>query len=145
VDAKELLSAFGVEDVEGNYALTHGDLGVRWHFLPGRVLVPYADVAVSSRRVSTEIEGEDGQGNPVEGELKMTGGVGFAVGGGVQYFFKPNLALDTQLKLNFGGSFDKAEFDGDEIQGFEDTSASSARLFVGVSWYPMANRMSGRR
>ena len=65
-------------------------------------------------------------------------GSGFSFGGGFLYFFNPKWALDVGLNVTTG-EFDTVKFDNISISGFE-IDATSARLKVGVTWFPMSGR-----
>lgn len=115
--------------VPGDYSLVHGDLGVRFSF-PGanRSLVPYANLAVSMRDASVEVLGED---------ISLRG-PGVTVGGGIQYFFNPKLALDANLQFT-AGKFTEAEALGVKIdldKFSEVENSNSARINVGIRFYP---------
>lgn len=115
--------------VPGDYTLVHGDLGVRFSF-PGanRSLVPYANLAVSMRDASVEVLGE---------EFSLRG-PGVTVGGGLQYFFNPKLALDANVQFT-AGKFSEAEALGVKIdldKYSEVENSNSARINVGIRFYP---------
>ena len=127
VHEQEALTSSGEK---GEYILGHGDLGLRWHFLAGRRWVPYADVAFTTRQMSGELEQPGGEKEDVE----ITGEGGLSVGGGVQFFVSPRFAVDANLKFS-GGKFTEQKIGSTKTD--IDMSATSSRLFVGISWFPM--------
>lgn len=131
------LSLFGeatvarLSDSEGDAGFSHVDIGVRYAWTGARKWVPSLEAAFTGRGIaSDDVELEPG----VVGDLRITG-AGFTLGGGVQYFFTPKFAVGAQLKWT-GGKFDKYEFDGEEVDGL-DADATSTRVNIGVTWYPM--------
>lgn len=115
--------------IPGDYALIHGDLGARFSFVrDNSSLVPYANVAVSSRDASVEVLGE---------EFTLHG-VGVTLGGGLQYFFTPKLALDANLQFT-AGKFSEAEAAGVKVdldKFAEVKNSNSARVNIGLRFYP---------
>ena len=127
-------------DVEGDeFALLHGDLGARFHFGgPSRAFIPFLDVALTGRAIAVDdLEVDDGQGGTQTVDVEVSGS-GFSFGGGFLYFFNPKWALDVGLKVTTG-EFDTVKFDNISISGLE-IDATSARLKVGVTWFPMSGR-----
>ena len=118
---------FGV--VPGDYALVHGDLGARFSYeSSNHGFVPYANVAVTSRDASVEVLGED----------FSLRGIGLTIGGGMQYFFNPKLALDANVQFT-GGKFSEAEAAGVKVDldKFADVqNSNSARVNLGLRFYP---------
>ena len=134
------LSIFGeatvakLSDDEGDAGFSHVDIGVRYAWTGARKWVPMVEAALTGRAIgSDDVEVSPG----VTGDL-MISGAGFTLGGGVQYFVSPKFALGAQLKWT-GGKFDKYEFDGDEVDGVE-ADATSTRVNIGVTWYPMGGK-----
>jgi opacity protein-like surface antigen len=112
---------------DGDFTLAHGDLGLRYTFLPsGSNLAPYLDVAYSSRIAEDDY-------------VQLTG-FGFSLGGGLQVFLSRPLALDVGLKWT-GGSYDtlKDLRSGQSVTG-NKLDVTSARFTLGLSWFPMLPR-----
>jgi len=119
----------GVEGLEGDFGLAHLELGGRANFyLAGAPVLPYVTVAVGGRGLGAEVE-EDGD----EFDLSLSGGM-VSVGGGVQYFVSPKLALDGGVSVGVG-KFDNIEID-DEDDDIEVDNTTTLRFRAGVNWYP---------
>ncbi|MGV3710924.1 MAG: outer membrane protein [Gemmatimonas sp.] len=74
----------------------------------------------------------------VLGEEASLRGPAFTVGGGVQYFFNPKLALDAGVQFT-AGKFSEAEALGVKIdldKYAEVKNSNSARVSVGLRFYP---------
>lgn len=127
-------------DAEGEtFALVHGDIGARFHFGgPTRAFIPFLDVGFTGRAIAVDdLEVDDGQGGFTTVDAEISGS-GLSFGGGFLWFFNPKWALDVGLKLTTG-EFDTVKFDNISISGFE-LDATSARLMVGITWFPMSAR-----
>jgi opacity protein-like surface antigen len=111
---------------DGERALVHFDIGGRFNFgSTASALRPYVNAAITG-----VAEGE-GEGD----EAVVLSGGAFSVGGGLQYFFSPKLALDAGLTGSFGEFTQIAV--GDETEEIdEDFKFTTARLQLGVSWHP---------
>lgn len=108
----------------GDYAYGFFDLGAQFNFRSGaHALVPYIDVALSGQAAILDVAGDD---------LTFSG-AGLSFGGGVKYFVSPVLALDGALTVT-RGSFNEAEYLGDRET--LDVTTNSARIGLGISWYP---------
>ena len=122
-----------VEGLEGTFGLAQFALGGRASFpLVTSPLMPYATVAVGQRALGAEVEDEDGD----ETDLTFSGFT-FDVGGGVQYFLSPKLAIDGGLNVGFG-KFGKLEIDDDD-NDIDVDNTTAIRLRVGVSFFPMGS------
>ncbi len=124
---------FDVEDaeVEGQWEMGHGDLGVRFHFANSlRSWVPYLQIALSGRAVG--VEDAVVEGTP-ETEVSFYGGA-LSLGGGIMFYFNETLAADLQF-IGSGGRFTEVEVDNVTIQDLE-IDATSARLNIGIAWWP---------
>jgi opacity protein-like surface antigen len=121
-----------VDGLSDEYALGHFDIGTRVHFRsPAAQVVPYGLLAFSGRAAGTQIE--DTQFGDVDVEIS---GTGFTFGGGVQVFFNPKVALDLGLAIT-AGSFTEFKVDGDTFDDDFSEKATSARLNVGLSFWPV--------
>lgn len=125
--------AFDVEnpELEGEWAMAHVDLGVRYNFANSlRRWVPFLDAAIGARAVSVDDATSDGAD---VGTLTFNGGA-LSVGGGISFFVSQTFALETLVKFT-GGKFEEIEV-GDVAVRNLDIDASSFRLKLGVSWWP---------
>jgi opacity protein-like surface antigen len=114
---------------EDQYALAHFDLGLRYSFgSTASQLRPFLSGAVSGRAASFDLGSE--------GTLDVRGS-GFTGGGGLEYFVRPNLAIEGGLSFSFG-EFDEGRLDGSEWVDLEDEALemNTTRLDLGVSWHP---------
>jgi opacity protein-like surface antigen len=114
--------------------LGHVDLGLRYTFgSTASKLRPYLNAAVGAAALVQEIEDED---TGETGDLSLSGGA-FTLGGGVQYFFSPRLALDAAIQGS-AGKFTQLSFDGDDVdlEDDEQFSFNTARVQVGLTWHP---------
>jgi opacity protein-like surface antigen len=130
------LSAVSLDDDEGgeDIVLAHFDLLARYSFAnAARAFVPYIEAGFNGRALAQDDADVDGE----IGDLSLTGS-GLSLGGGVQYFMTPKWALNANLKWT-NGEFNEVEFENVSISGL-DIDATTTRLTLGVTWYPMANR-----
>jgi opacity protein-like surface antigen len=119
---------------ESSYGLGHFDLGVRVSFAnPQRALVPYVNAAFTARSASAEVT----DGNE-SADISITGPA-FTIGGGVQYFFSPRLALDAGLQLS-SGKFNKVKLNGESADIPDADNSTTGRLNVGIKFYPQRAR-----
>jgi hypothetical protein len=124
---------FDVEnpELEGEWAMAHVDLGLRYNFANSlRRWVPFLDAAIGVRAVSVEdatSEGED------VGKVTFSGGA-FSLGGGVSFFTSEKFAVETLVKFT-GGTFEQVDVGDVSVRNL-DIDASSFRFKVGVSWWP---------
>ncbi len=118
-------------DSDDAYTLSHVDLGVRFNFGAGRRTVPYANLAFGYRAARVEV-GRRGS------EIEYSGG-GLTLGGGVQYFLSPALALDGGLQVTLG-TFTDVRVNNVIVEDRLDVESASVRLGFGLSWFPMRPR-----
>lgn len=124
----------GSDDEEAT--LGHFDIALRYAFTgQSRRVVPFLELGYSG--VAVRQDDAALEGVPGTGELTLTG-AGFTLGGGIQYYVSPKVALGVGLKWTTG-ELDTAEFEGEKIEGL-GIDATSTRLNLGVTWYPMAGR-----
>jgi len=124
---------FDVEnaEVEGQWEMGHGDIGVRFHFANSlRSWVPYLQAALSGRAVG--VEDAVVNGTP-ETDVGFYGGA-FSLGGGIMFYFNETFAADLQL-IGTGGRFTEMKIDNVTIEGFE-IDATSGRFNIGILWWP---------
>ena len=128
------LSSTKVDVEGGDYGLGQIDLGTRVNFVRGASrLVPFADLALSFRGISTDLE-DATTGETAEFEASSTG---LTLGGGARYFMNSQWAFDGGLQYTLG-KYGDAKLAGESLEGEVDGNA--LRLNVGFSWYPMARR-----
>lgn len=130
VDAATIEYDEELESNEDGYTAVTADLGVRMNFgNEGMKLRPYINAAFSGLALGEEFE--------LAGEnvTSTVSGGGLTVGGGLQYFFSRNLALDVGLQATQGAFTDVAVDDEDEEldQGIAYTTS---RVQLGVTWHP---------
>jgi hypothetical protein len=122
-------SAAAMQSDGESWLLSHGDLGVRYHFAAaGRRFVPFIDGAFTGW---SGLQDDADFGNQT-GELEISG-TGFTLGGGFLYLFGPRMALNAQLKFT-NGEFNKVRFENVSIDGL-DIDATSVRLNFGLTWF----------
>lgn len=130
VDAAEIEYDEELETDEDSYTAIMADIGVRMNFgNEGMKLRPYINAAFSGLAL-----GEEGEFAGEELTTVISGG-GLTVGGGLQYFFSQNLALDVGLQATQGAFTDIAVDDENEELD-EGIAFSSSRIQLGVTWHP---------
>jgi opacity protein-like surface antigen len=130
------LAGAEMEDDPDEFALVHLDLLARFNFRSGHAFVPFLEGGFSVRAAAQD-DVEIGNGSPQTGDLEISGGA-FTVGGGAHYFVTPSVAFTASLQIS-SGEFSTVKFDNVSIDGFE-IDATSARLNLGVTMYPMRQR-----
>lgn len=115
------------EDLDdGEYDLATADLALRFSFGgTAQKLRPYVTTGFTG-----VVMGDEGDGL----ELSTSGG-GITLGGGLEYFLTPSLALDAALNVTTG-SFTTVELDGDEEDLDAGIGFNHGRLQLGVTWHP---------
>lgn len=113
----------------GTYTLDQAFLAGRFHFNSQMSLFrPYVEAGIAGRGISTEVMGV---------QVDATG-LGFGIGGGLQWYFTRTAAVDLGLRY-ITGSFSEWKANGQSVQvGSLDAVSTTVR--VGLTWYPMANR-----
>jgi hypothetical protein len=129
---------FANTDYDGaTFGLGHIEAGVRANLPLGTTTtVPYVGASIGRRslgaRVYDAVE---------ERDYDMTlSGMSYGIGGGVEHFFSPTMALDLGLSANFG-RFDKYAADGEKETG-DVNGSRTIRMRVGVTWRPGARGRS---
>lgn len=116
----------------GDYGLGHADLAGRFSIAnPASALVPYLELGVSS--IALVDEDED------TGEDVTVSGTGFTGAAGLNYFFSPKLALDANLRFS-KGELDTIKIGGDSQTVDDGVEVTTARLNIGISWFPGGGR-----
>lgn len=116
---------------------SHVDLGVRLHLAGGRRRwVPYGDLALTFWRVNDVIENGEPTG------AHFTSAPTLSVGGGLAIYLSESWAVDVNVKAA-RGAFRDVPVGGHSAGGTKrrssaplDLDAASARLGVGLSWWP---------
>jgi hypothetical protein len=120
----------GIDGVDGNFGLVHFEIGARLNLpIAGSRALPYALASFSGRAVGAEVRDDFGDRTDVS-----LSGTALGVGGGVQFFLSPGLALDTGARLGYG-KFGRIKVDGDE-EDIDVDRSTTTRLHVGLNWYP---------
>ena len=135
-----ILDASGarISSLDGDYDLGHVDIGGRWHFVNRSAFVPFAEIGYAGR-IATKQGAilSDEAGNTYTGDLSILGG-GVSLGGGLEYFVTPGIALGGAFKWT-SGQFTQVKFDNVTVDGLE-LDATSARFNMGFTWYPMGGK-----
>jgi hypothetical protein len=121
----------------GEFQLSHGDLLARFSFARGtRSWVPYLEVGAGGRTATI-----DNFQNPESGEVGELEifGPAFSIGGGLQWYVAPSVAIDLGLRLT-AGEFTSIKFENVTIEDVLELDATSTRIALGVNWYPMTSR-----
>jgi hypothetical protein len=130
VDVAAIEYAEGEDASEDAYAAVTADLGVRMNFGNESLkLRPYVNAAFSGFAVVETIV-VAGQ----EYDAVLSGG-GLTVGGGLQYFFLPSLAVDLGLQAT-QGAFTDVAVDEEEDELEQGIAFTTSRFQLGVSWHP---------
>lgn len=133
-----LADASGAVLNDEEHVLVHFDLLGRFNFTnPGRAWVPFVDAGISAR-----IAGQDDAAVLVDDEtqtvdLEMSGG-GLTVGGGLEYYLTPAIALGASVRWTVG-EFSTVKFNNVDVDGFK-LDATTTRLDLRVTWRPMKSR-----
>jgi opacity protein-like surface antigen len=134
------LSGAAISTDVGDVGLGHAELGARWHFAnEARALVPFLEVGFAGRAVvQDDMLYYDDFGNPYSGDFSLSG-TGVSFGGGLQYHVTPTMALGASLKWSVG-DFTTVTLDDVSVDGL-DMGATTARLNLGFTWYPVAGSL----
>ena len=123
-------------DAFDKVTLAHVDYGVRLHLANSRRWVPYGDLALTFWPVSDVLK------NGKQTTTDFSGLPTFSLGGGLAVYLSEAWALDVNFKWG-KGYFKDVEVDNildggtsEHLHKFLDIHAESARLTVGVSWWP---------
>lgn len=112
----------------GTYTLGHLDLGIRMHFQSAlSPIVPFLQFGVSGRSASMT--------DPVSGSTSTGTGGGVFAGGGLNMHMTPSVALSGAVTWAYG-SFSNFSVDGNTVGGQQPVDANSARLQLGIVWFP---------
>ena len=116
-------------------AFGHVDVGLRYAWTgPTRRWVPSLEMAYTGRGVAqSRALLEDGDPHDV-----VLTGKGVTFGAGMQFYATPKLALGAAFKWT-RGEFDKFAVDDESVDDVK-IDAASARVNLGITWYPFAGR-----
>jgi hypothetical protein len=115
----------------GTYGLAHFEVGGRANIPIGSPkAVPYVTVSLGRRALAARVTDED-SGEQFDSSLS---GTMYAVGGGMQWFLSPRLALDGGVELGMG-TFDHTKDQAGD-HGLQVNGSSTSRLRFGVNWHP---------
>jgi len=114
----------------GTFGLAQFAIGARANIpLNNARTIPYVSASIANRVLAATATNDYGD----TGDVEMSGR-GFVLGGGIEHFFSPHMALDAGVEYA-SGSFDRYKTpDGD----FTDRNGNSTnlRLRLGVNWRP---------
>jgi len=115
----------------GSFGLAHFEIGARMNLpMNNPRTTPYLSASIGHRALAAQVTDENtGEKFP----FSMSGQM-YAVGGGVQHFMSPHLALDAGVEYATG-SFSRFKDDRSEWDA-QINSSTSLRLRVGVNWRP---------
>lgn len=123
-------------DAFDKVTFAHVDYGVRLHLANSSRWVPYGDLALTFWPVSDVLK------NGKQTTTDFSGLPSFSLGGGLAIYLSEAWALDVNFKLG-KGYFKDVEVDNilaggtsEHLHKFLDIHAESARLTVGISWWP---------
>lgn len=127
-------------DVDGEeFTVAHFDVALRYAFTgQTRRFVPFLELGYSGRAAAQEdVTFFLDDGSTVTGDLELSG-TGFTFGGGLQYYVSPKVAIGAGVKWTTG-EFDTVKFDDVSVSDL-GIDAMSARVNLGLTWYPMGGR-----
>jgi hypothetical protein len=118
-------------DFGGYWSMVHADLGARYNFANSlRRWVPFLEAAFGVRGVSVD---DATVGGESVGRLNFSGGA-FSLGGGISFFVKEKLAVETLTKWS-SGTFQQIEVRNVTVNNL-DIDAKSFRFKLGLAWWP---------
>ncbi len=124
--------AVAIEDLDGDFGLTHLEAGARYSFpIERSKFMPYVGAWVGRRSLSTTL---DDFVTGASSDLSLSG-MAAGASGGVQMFVSPKLALDGGLSVGMG-KMGNIKLDGQSqpTQNLENTTTT--RIRFGANWYP---------
>ena len=118
-------------DFGGYWSMVHADLGARYNFANSlRRWVPFIEAAFGVRGV--DVDDATVNGDSV-GHLNFSGGA-FSLGGGISFFVKEKLAIETLTKWS-SGTFQQVRLQNVQFNNL-DIDAKSFRFKLGLAWWP---------
>ena len=129
------MAKIDLEDGSGDFGLTQFDIGARYSFLQvSPKFQPFVLGSLTQRSMAADVD----LGTGDEQELVISG-LGYSLGGGVDYAFSSKVSFNGTVKYTMG-KFSKAEVDGEEADEFGDIDANGMRLMLGVTFRPFQGR-----
>ena len=125
-------ASYAQEFAWNNYRHQRSTLGAAYYFgATLRKFRPFVKAGISFNELAVDPVTFDGF---LFSELKMNG-VGVLAGGGVHYFFKPNMSLSASAAFNFG-SYASSKFSGEKLTFFgEKPDFTITTIDIGLSYY----------
>jgi hypothetical protein len=116
----------------GTFGLAHFEIGGRANLpLNSPRTIPYVSASIGRRALAAKVTDEDsGQ----SGDFALSGQT-YSVGGGVQHFLSPHVALDGGIELATGSFNHIHDVFGNDTD-IPVNSSTSWRVRVGVNWRP---------
>src|SRR5262245_5623668 len=121
----------GISELEGSFGLAHFEVGARANLPTGSLTtIPYINASIGHRAVGARVTADDFDGDV---DLSFSGTM-FGIGGGMQHFISPKVALDGGVEFALG-KFGKVEADGDS-ETLTVNGTNTIRLRFGINWRP---------
>lgn len=118
--------------IAGGITLYHFDFGARYHLrLRDPRFVPYAALAFGGKQLYTKRFIDPETATATRATINA---LSVVPGGGIQIFLSENFAFDANAAVSIG-SFRRISILGTR-QRMESNGAVTARISVGVNWYP---------
>ena len=125
-------AAANISADDGNdFLLGHADLGGRLSFPGASSFLPYIEVAITAVSAEDEFEDQDV-------ELSGTGATGAA---GFNYFLSQKVALDLNVRYTVG-EFNTVKIGDISISNDDGIGMNTARINLGLAYYPFAGQRS---
>ena len=118
------------KNVGNDYNLGHADLGARFMLATGSI-APYLELALTGLNA----QGEDDESGE---DIELRGG-GLTFGIGSNFFVSQRFAIDLGLRLT-GGEFNTVKIGDLSISNDDGVGVGTARINLGVAFYPSAGR-----
>jgi hypothetical protein len=128
------LTGANIDSDSDDYLLGHADLGARFMLATGSV-APYLELALTGLNA----QGDDDDNEDVE----LRGG-GLTVGVGANFFVSQRFAIDLGLRLT-GGEFNTVKIGDISVSNDDGVGVGTARINLGVAFYPSAGNSRTRR
>jgi len=130
------LSAASMDSADGlgTYGLGHFDVGTRVHFLAGpHRVVPFMQIGLAGQGVAVDVPTRFGT------RRVTANGAGVSFGGGLNAHFNPKLAFTGHITWT-AGALGNTKVDGTATTIPFSSTATSARVGVGLTWFPAGAR-----
>ena len=131
------LSGDNMTAIDGStFGLGHFDVGMRAHFLTGsHVVVPFVQAGLSAKGEAVTFSNRTGNHD------FTASGMGVGFGGGLNIHVRPALAISAGVTWSVG-DFTNYTLDKQTVPG-TSLSATSARVHVGIIWFPQTHVVKG--